>query len=185
MGRIATAIAYGDLVTSTGSATQLYPRGTARTEETSVNVGMETYRYVYFDNGTGNVAAAAGAVAYRGVTAARPWEVTSDVSDVDSAFAAGAFQSILVDTQYGWIKTKGYQSNVKKLTGAGNAWLKGDYLFALGSTTSDGRAGRIKLVATTKVSGAEIRAILERSVGHAAAAVSSTTATGGVYLDLE
>jgi hypothetical protein len=179
------AIAYSDEVTSTGSATQLYPKGQVRVEEGTVAAGASTYRYVYFDNGAGNIAAAAGAIAYRGVTAANFWDVTSDVSDVDSAFAAGAFQSVIVDTYYGWIKTKGYQSNLKKSTGTGLGWTKGDALYAGGAATDDGKAYRIKLAATTKVTGAEIRAILERPVGWAAAAVSSTTATGAAYIEFE
>ena len=44
---------------------------------------------------------------------------------------------------------------------------------------------RIKLAATTKVSGAELRAALERHVGYAAATVSSTTATGAAYIEME
>ena len=113
------------------------------------------------------------------------WDVTSDVSGVDSAFAAGAFQSILTDAYYGWIKTKGYQSNLKKVTGSGFGWTKGDYLYAGGAATDDGKAYRIKLAATTKVSGAELRAALERSVGFAGATVSSTTATGKAYIECE
>lgn len=178
---------FTDEVTSTGSASALYPLGSVRVEENSTSSqGVCTYRYVYFDNGSGNVAAAAGALCYvASTTAAEQWDVTSDVSTTDSGLAKGAFQSILTDTYYGWIKTKGYQVNVKKRTGAGSAWVKGDYLHAFGAATDDGRAGRIVLAATTKTSGAELRALLERHVGYAAAAVSSTTATGGAYLELE
>lgn len=183
-GRSGIPAMFTDTVDSTGNATALYPLGALRIEETSAAVGVEHYRYVYFDNGSA-VAAAAGALCYRGVTAAEPWDVTSDVSTVDSAFAVGVFQSVITDTYYGWVKTKGYQSNVKKATGAGNSFVKGDYLYALGAATDDGRAGRIKLASTTKLTGAEIRALLERHIGYAAAAVSTTTATGGVYLELE
>src|SRR5262245_6807319 len=124
-GRIANAITFSDLVSSTGSATALYPLGMRREEETSAAVGAEVYRYVYFDNGSGNVAAAAGALCYRGVTQARPWEVTSDVSTVKSSYVAGVFQSVLADTQYGWVKTKGYEASLKKSTGSGFGWTAG------------------------------------------------------------
>lgn len=184
-GRIAHAISFGENVDSTGDATQRYPLGQIRQEETSLAVGVETYRYVYFDNGAGNVAAAASAIAYRGITQAEPWDVTSDVSDVDSAFAAGVFQSVLADTQYGWIKTKGYVSALKKVTGTGQAWVKGDVLYAGADATDDGKAERLALTATTKVSGAEIRRVLERVIGWAAAAKSSTTATGAAYIEFE
>ena len=107
MGQEGIVLAFGEAVTDTGNTTQQYPLGTIRMEETSDAVGIETYRYVYFTNGAGNVAAAAGALCYRGVTQADPWDVTSDVSDVDSAFAVGVFQSVLVDATYGWVKTKG------------------------------------------------------------------------------
>jgi len=176
-------IAFGDSVTSTGSATALYPKGTRREEETSSDRGVETFRYVYFDNGSGNVAAAAGALAYRGKTPANFWDVTSDVSDVDSAFAAGVFQSALTDECYGWIKTKGYESALKKKTGSGYGWTRGDVLHAAAAT--DGEAQPLVTAAATKVSKAELKAVLERVVGYAAATVSSTTASGAAYIDLE
>lgn len=184
-GRSGIPAMFTDEVTSTGNATALYPLGAMRIEETSAAVGCETYRYVKFDNGAGNVAAAAGALCYRGTTAANVWDVTSDVSDVDSAFAVGVFQSVLTDAYYGWVKTKGYQSNLKKRTGSGYGYTKGDYIYAAGAATDDGKATRVKLAATTQVSGAEFRAAMERGVGYAAATVSSTTATGAAYIDLE
>lgn len=186
INRCGIAMCFTDDVSSTGNATALYPLGTLRVEEQSTVIGCSTYRYAKFDNGAGNVAAAAGALCYRGITSKSTfWDVTSDVSDVDSAFAAGAFQSVLVDAYYGWIKTKGYQSNLKKKTGSGLGWTKGDYVYAGGAATDDGFAYRIKLAATTKVSGAELRSALERHVGFAAATVSSTTATGAAYIEME
>lgn len=183
-GRTCIAESFDENVTTTGNATAKYPLGTLRIEETSAAAGAETYRYVYFDNGAGNVAAAAGALCYRGVTQAEPWDVTSDVSGVDSAFAAGVFQSVLADTQYGWVKTKGYEASLKRVTGV--KWAKGDYLRAGPDATDDGKAERVNLTATTKVSGAELRAALERGVGFAAAASASTTsATGAAYIELE
>lgn len=183
-GRSGIPLIFVDEVTSTGSATALYPLGAVRHEEASADAGVYTYRYVVFDNGTA-VAAASGAVAYRGDTQADFWDVTSDVSDVDSAFACGLFQSVLTDLYYGWVLTKGYVTNLRKKTGSGFGWTKGDYLYASGEATDDGEAVRIKLAATTKVSGAEFRAALERGIGFAATTVSSTTATGAAYINLE
>lgn len=184
-GRGGTPQVFTDEVTSTGSATALYPLGAIRHEESSAAAGVFTYRYVYFDNGSGNVAAASGAVAYRGATQADFWDVTTDVSGVDSAFACGVFKSVIADTYYGWVLTKGYVTDLRKKTGSGYGWTKGDYLYASGEATDDGEAVRVKLAATTKVSGAEFRAALERGIGFAAAAVSSTTATGAAYINLE
>lgn len=178
------ALTFGDLVTDVGTV-QKYPLGARREEDGKV------YRYVSFDNGSGNVAAAAGSVCYRGIASVtnvdgdQLWKVTSDVSDVDSGFAAGLFISVIADAGFGWILTKGIYATVKKQTGAGNAWLKGDFVVALPSSTSDGKAGRFIIAATTKVSGAEIRRAFERPIGHARAAVSTTTATGRVLIDLE
>lgn len=184
MGQEGIVLAFGEAVTDTGNTTQQYPLGTIRMEETSDAVGIETYRYVYFTNGAGNVAAAAGALCYRGVTQADPWDVTSDVSDVDSAFAVGVFQSVLVDATYGWVKTKGYEASLLRATGV--KWAKGDQLHAAPAATDDGKAERIDIAATTKVSGAELRTALEAPVGFAAAASASTTnTTGAAYIDLE
>lgn len=184
-GRCGIAITFDDLVSSTGAATAKYPLGTLRVEETSAAAGCETYRYVVFDNGSGNVAAAAGALCYRGSTAANIWDVTSDVSTVHSGLVVGAFQSVLTDGYYGWVKTKGYQSNLKKQSGSGFGWTKGHVLYASNSATADGKAINVKLAATSKVSGAELRAALQRIVGWASANVSSTTGTGGCYISLE
>lgn len=186
-GRSGVPLMFTDLVTSTGNATALYPLGAVRVEENSTAaLGCATFRYVKFDNGSGNVAAAAGAMSYvRSTTASYNWDVTSDVSTSDSGLAKGAFCSILTDAYYGWIQTKGYRSDIKKKTGSGHAWVKGDYLHAWGAATDDGKSSRIVLAATTKATGAELRALLERVVGYAAAAVSSTTATGGAYLEME
>lgn len=186
-GRSGVPLMFTDLVSSTGNATALYPLGAVRIEENSTaGYGCATFRYVKFDNGSGNVAAAAGAMSYvRSTTAAYNWDVTSDVSTSDSGLAKGAFCSVLTDAYYGWIQTKGYRSDIKKKTGSGHAWVKGDYLHAYGAATDDGKSSRIVLSSTTKATGAELRALLERVVGYAAAAVSSTTTTGGAYLELE
>ena len=184
-GRILHAITFTDDVTTTGSATQLYPLGTRREEETSLSVGGETYRYVLGDTGSHTVAAAAGALCYRGKTIGLPWKACTDIQDCASGLAFGVFQSVLVTAQYGWVKTKGYQSNLKKQSGTGLSWAKGNYLFSDPSTTASGKGKVIKIAATTKVSGAEIRAILQRNIGFAASTHSTTNTTGKAYIELE
>lgn len=173
-------LSFDDLVTDVNTK-QLYPLGTRREEDGNI------YRYVRFDNGAGNVAAAAGAVCYRGITSVTTsghfWRVTSDVSDVDAAFAAGIFVSVIADAGYGWIQTKGYYATVKKQTGSGNGWVKGDVLLALPSSTADGKAGR--WITTATITTAPVRRLVERQIGYARVAVSSTTASGKAFIDLE
>ncbi len=176
------ALSFGDLTTDV-SATQLYPLGTLRVE------GDRSFRYVKFNNGAGNVAAAAGAVCYRGIASItnsstlQHWTVTSDVSDVDSAFAAGLFQGVIADGGFGWILTKGMYATAKKQTGSGNGWTKGDCLLALPSSTADGKVGR--WVTTATITTAPVRRLVERQIGYARVTVSSTTASGRMFVDLE
>lgn len=184
-GRVAHAITFVDDVTSTGTATQNCPLGTLRMEEDTLAIGVACYRYVKHAKGTNSVATAAGMIAMRGNTISAPWIVTGDIGTGKSGLSVGVYQSVMTDVQYGWIKTKGYQSNLSKQSGTGMSWAKGQYLFTDASTTANGKARVIKLGATTKVSGAEIRGILQRNVGFAMTAVSTTTATGKAYIDLE
>jgi hypothetical protein len=176
------ALVFGDLVTDV-SASQLYVLGTRRDEDGQI------YRYVKFDNGAGNVAAAAGALCYRGIASVtnsaslQMWTVTSDVSDVDSAFAAGVFVSVIADAGFGWILTRGNYATVKKQTGSGNAWVKGDCILALPSSTADGKAGR--WITTATITTAPVRRLVERQVGFARAAVSTTTASGKAFIELD
>lgn len=184
-GRIAHAITFVEDVTDTGNANQQYPLGTLRMEETTLALGVECYRYVLCDTGSHTVATVAGGLAYRGKTIALPWKACSDVQDCASGLAMGVFQSVLATTKYGWVKTKGYQSNLKKQAGTGMSWAKGNYLFADASTTASLKARVIKIAATTKVSGAEIRAMLQRNIGFAASTHSTTNTTGKAYIELE
>src|SRR5690242_15360458 len=100
LGRIAHAITFTDDVTTVGSATALYPLGTLRMEETSTTVGVECYRYVKHNKGTGSVATALGALAYRNKTTGVPWSVLSDVSDTASGHCVGVYQAVVTDLTF-------------------------------------------------------------------------------------
>lgn len=189
MARQAHAIlSFGDVVTSTGSSTALYPLGTIRTDETSAAVGCETYRYVYQNEAT--VTAAAGGLCYRKCTAANLanfWEIGMDVSDTKSSFAVGVYVSVLGDTKYGWVKTKGYVASLKKKIGTNRDWLVGDFLVSANGASNDGMAEAWVSASTgeSKVSGDEVHRALERIVGYAASSALSTTLVGKAYIDLE
>jgi hypothetical protein len=182
-GRIAHAITFGEDVTSLGNAAQQYPLGTMRMEETTLSLGVEVYRYIL--HSANSVATVAGGLAYRGVTIALPWKVTGAIGSGASGLAMGVYQSVVTDATYAWVKTKGYQSNLKKQAGTGMSWAKGLYLFSDPSTTANMKARVIKIAATTKVSGAEIRAMLQRNIGFAASTHSTTNTTGKAYIELE
>lgn len=186
MARQGIIFSFGDVVTSTGSATQLYPLGTMRIEESSTaGRGCETFRYVYHNEAT--VAAVAGGLAYRGGTLGASWEVGMDVSDVKPGLAVGVFQSVLANTQYGWVKTKGYEATFKKRIGTNRNWLQGDFLVAGDGASCDGMAEAWVSASTgeSKVSGDEIHRALERIVGFAASTALSTTLVGKAYINLE
>jgi hypothetical protein len=97
----------------------------------------------------------------------------------------GVYQAVVTQAQYAWVKTKGYQSNLKKQAGTGMSWAKGQYLFADASTTATGKGRVIKVAATTKVAGSEIRLFLQRNIGFAASTHSTTNTTGKAYVELE
>lgn len=185
-GRICHAITFTDDVTTTGSATQLLPLGTMRMEETSLTIGVEVYRYIQYSKGTNSVAAAAGALAYV-KTQGQPWLVTGDsqTATTDGGLVKVVLQSVLADTFFGWGKTKGYQSNLKCQTGTRASFAKGDAVRSDRSTTATGKAMAIKATTTTKLTEADLKKNLSRVIGFAAAAKSTTTATGAVYVELE
>lgn len=98
--------------------------------------GDRVFQYVKFDNGTGNVAAAAGKLAY--------WKtlgtiVTSDNTDAVSSVNGGAgfFRAAITDAYHGWIEVWG-SMNSASIDVAG---YKGD-LIVDGSTT-DGTCKRL------------------------------------------
>jgi hypothetical protein len=96
-----------DLVTTVYTV-QKFPLGLYREED------GKGYRFVSYDNGTGNLAAVAGNLAYTMndvVTVASAtagyWEVTMDVSDTDRNKVRGVFAAVIADGGFGWIQTKG------------------------------------------------------------------------------
>ena len=184
MARQGIIFSFGDAVTTTGSATQLYPLGTIRIEESATaGRGCETFRYAYHNETT--VATVAAGLAYKGSTIGNNWEVGMDVSDVKPAFACGVFQSVLTNLYYGWIKTKGYESALKKRIGTNRNWVQGELLVAGDGASCDGMAEAWLVTATTKVSETEVHRALQRIIGYAASTALSTTLAGKAYVNLE
>lgn len=183
MARQGIIFSFGDAVTTTGTATASYPLGTIRIEETSSAKGCETYRYVYHNEAT--VATTAGGLAYKGATLANNWEVGMDVSDVKSSFAVGVFQSVLANTYYGWVKTRGYEALLNKRIGTNRNWVAGEFLVSASAASGDGMAEAFASAAASKVCEADLHRALERIVGYAASTALSTTLHGKAYIDLE
>ena len=97
------------------------------------------YMYVQFDNGAGNVASAANALAYWKTAAS--FIATSDLTDAPSAtgandanFVAGVFTGVVTDQYYTFIQVDGRVSALK--TDAGDDIVFGDLLIA--DPTTDG-----------------------------------------------
>ena len=120
-----------------------------------------TYQYVNFDNGAGNVACAAGNVAY--VKTLASYVVTMDISDsltTKQNGCCGVFVNAITDAYYGWMIVRGPYSAV--LTDGGDDIAIDDSCIA--HATTDG-------VVDTTASGT---APVSRIVGTATAADSST-----------
>lgn len=184
MARQGIILSFGDAVTTTGTSTAAYPLGTLRLEESATSGrGCEVFRYVYQNEVT--VTPVAGGVAYGGNTLGNMWEVGMDVSDVASGFARGVYQSVLGNTKYGWVKTKGYEASLKKAQGSALNWTVGAFLHAAPNASQDGMAKIFKAVTASKVSAADVKAAMQRPVGWAASTALSTTAVGKAYIDLE
>ncbi len=88
------------------------------------------YKWVRYQNGAGNVAAAAGRVCYyRGAGGAAAGNVTSDLSD-SLQIGAGVLQAAIPDGEYGWIQIKGPATLSIGLTAGAN----GNALTPVGAT---------------------------------------------------
>lgn len=88
------------------------------------------YKFVLFNNGTGNVAAVAGNMCYYlASTGPETNTVTSDLSDSGN-IGAGMFMSVPADGEYCWIQTRGPAT----LTTALTAGSSGNALTAVGAT---------------------------------------------------
>ena len=112
----------GGSVTSTGDETARHTPGSK-----AVIDGKE-YMYVLFDNGTDNVASAAGGTAFWKTMAT--FTVTSDYSSSIGSgkvnTVAGLFNSIVTDAYYCWIQLKGYTATCV----CGASVVTGDLLIA-------------------------------------------------------
>ena len=99
------------------------------------DVTGKRYRFVLFNNGAGDVAAAVGNFAYvyapSGASAGATTTVTSDLSD-SANVGAGVFQAVAADGEYCWLQISGYAT----LTTALTAGADGNALTPVGS--SDG-----------------------------------------------
>lgn len=126
------------------------------------------YRFVQFDNGAGNVASVAGKLAYQ--VDGDPHIVTMDVSDSDRNLVVGVFTSVIADSGYGWIQTKGVCTVT---TNGDDDIAKGDAVIA--SAAGDGTAD----------STAQDTAPICRVVGWALAADTDGADTVVVDLALE
>lgn len=102
-------------------------------------VNRKAYQYVQFDNGAGNVASAANALAYWKTAAS--FIATSDLTDAPSAtaandanFVAGVFTGVVTDQYYTFLQVGGRVAALK--TDAGDDIVFGDIIIA--DPTTDG-----------------------------------------------
>jgi hypothetical protein len=87
------------------------------------------YRYCQYEAGSAATAGVAGEVAYYdGAAASSTFVVTSDVSDSVN-IGAGVLQTIMADSEYGWLQTRGPAT----LTIALTAGADGNALTAVGA----------------------------------------------------
>jgi hypothetical protein len=116
---------------TSNSATALFTPGTVAAVTSTA--GTKIYKYVQYNDGAGDVAAAAGNVAYyyapSGTSAGATTVVTSDLSD-SAEVGAGVLQAALTSTYYGWIQIRGAATLTTSLT----AGADGDPLTPTGST---------------------------------------------------
>jgi len=155
-----------DLVTDTRTSAQgpLYALGQYREEN-----GLG-YRYVKFDNGSGNVAAVSGNLAYCLAAGTSLWTVTMDVSDTHRNQVVGVFISVPADLGFAWIQVRGNHQTVT--TNGDDDIAAGDAVIA--SAAGDG----------TCDSTAAGTAPVAKVVGFATAADVDANNTVAVYLTL-
>jgi len=75
--------------------------------------GLRKWKYVQFDNGSGNVASATNMVVYYLVATVTGGKVTNDVSDSDINHVAGVMPVSMTDLYYGWMQIGGYNSAIR------------------------------------------------------------------------
>lgn len=158
-----------DDAVTTAYTYQAFPLLTVREED------GKKYRFVKFDNGSGNVAAAAGSLCYLTATAGL---VCSDESDWLTPF--GVFQSAIADGGWGWVLVYGVYATTK--TSGDDDIIIGD---ALISTTTDGAVGRINATAFTTTAATLTQAQrMVRLVGYAVAADVDADNTVAAFINL-
>ena len=112
--------------------------------------GSRWYKWVKYNDGTGDVAAVAGnVVVYHGddaVVIDSACEVTMDYTDGDN-ICAGALQAIIAHGSFGWIQIKG----IAVLTTALTAGSDGDQLTPVGA--ADGTLDVVVTGALTHIAG--------------------------------
>lgn len=76
--------------------------------------GLKEYKYVQFNNGTGNVASATDMVVYELISGDTGGTVvTNDVSDSDANYVAGVMPVAMTDLYYGWMQVRGYNDAIR------------------------------------------------------------------------
>ena len=132
--------------------------------------GRKCFKFVKYDNGTGNLTLAAGDVVYYlDGSDFDGYTVTKDVSDTDINQVAGIALSAIGDGEYGFIQTYGYKSNVA--TNADDDISASDSLIGVGDGTVD--------------SVAQDTAPTNKVIGWATADDSDSDNTVDVFLTLE
>lgn len=142
---------------------QKFPLGMKRERDGQI------YRFVKYDNGTGNLAALAGGVCYIKAPATDVNTVTMDVSDTHVNQAYGIFVSVPADNGYCWVLRRGYYAAV--LTNGDDDIAAGDALIGVGDGTVNSTAAAT--APTHKV------------VGWASAADNDGANTVAAYITLE
>ena len=141
-------------LTTTGTAAPVHEPG--------YRVNFQDGRqFMYVQHDSSGVAAVAGAPCVIGQTTTDDaFVVTADVSD-GGAVAVGAFTSVLADTYYGWIQTKGFMKDVPS-SGAQAAVSAGDPLYATDGVWKTATVGthHIGAVAPEAGTGAIVNIIL-------------------------
>lgn len=96
--------------------------------------GARVFKWIKFDNGQGNVASVVGNCSYyfgdTSVILDSAAIVTMDLTDSDG-IAAGIFQAIIADGEYGWVQIKG----VAIMNIAFKAGADGNAMTAVGAAT--------------------------------------------------
>lgn len=134
------------------------------------STGRKKYKYVNFDNGSGNLTLAAGNLVYfLDGSDFDGYTVTSDVSDTDINQAAGVALGAITDAYYGFVQTWGYYSAVV---------TNGDDDIAASDALIGGGDGTVN-------STAQDTAPTNKVVGWAVAADVDASNTVAAYITLE